>query len=135
MPTIAPRLHALAVETRALADLGRQKSRNLLQLQAHGERATALAREITAYGDEHGVPTRFVSAHTSFRAGAAQTAQGMTEARQGFVRFDWERVARRNRPVLSPARQRWTGPPATLTPRSGRTNVQWSRRAVASLLA
>ena len=26
-------------------------------------------------------------------AGAAQTAQGMTEARQGFVRFDWERVA------------------------------------------
>jgi hypothetical protein len=91
---VAPRLHALAGETRALADLGRQKSRNLLQLQAHGERATDLTGEITAYGDVHGVPTRFAGANTAFRAGAAQTVRGMAEARQGFVRFDWERVAR-----------------------------------------
>lgn len=91
---VAPRLHALAGETHALADLGQKKSRNLLQLQSHGERATALAREITAFGTERGVPPRFASAHTAFRAGAAQTVRGMTEARQGFVRFDWDRVAK-----------------------------------------
>ena len=91
---VAPRLHALAGETHALADLGRRKSRNLLQLQAHGERATELTREITAYGDERGVPPRFEPAHAAFRAGAAQTVQGMAEARQGFIGLDWDRVAR-----------------------------------------
>lgn len=91
---VAPRLHALAGETHALADLGQRKSRNLLQLQAHGERATELTGEITAYGDTHGIPPRFAGAQTAFRAGAAQTVRGMAEARQGFVRLDWDRVAR-----------------------------------------
>jgi len=38
-------------------------------------------------------PRRFTSSLTTYRAGATAVRDAMDEARAGFVRFDWDRVA------------------------------------------
>lgn len=91
---IAPRLVELAAQTRALADLGAERSRNLLAIQRGHDRVETLLGEIDRYHASHGVPERFRDAGIAYREGAARAREGMAEAQAGFRRFDWDRVGR-----------------------------------------
>jgi hypothetical protein len=90
---VAPRLRELAAQARALARLGEEKSRDLFQIQARGDRLDELISEIAAYGREHGIPPRFAGAAAGFAEGARLVRQAMDESHAGFTRFDWDRVA------------------------------------------
>ncbi len=91
---VAPRLRQLAAETRELAELGERRSRNLLAIQGRQRRVEALLDELDRFLDEHGTPGRFAATSDSYLDGAASTREGIDEAREGFRRFDWDRVAR-----------------------------------------
>ena len=91
---VAPRLRQLAAETRELAELGERRSRNLLAIQGRQRRVEALLDELDRFLDEHGTPGRFAATSDAYLDGAASTREGIDEAREGFRRFDWDRVAR-----------------------------------------
>lgn len=90
---VAPRLARISAESEELVDLAEERSRNLLELQTRGERIDEGAQEIDDYVSAHGVPDRFAAAHHQYRQGIAGIRAGMEEARTGFLRFDWDRVA------------------------------------------
>jgi hypothetical protein len=89
---VSPRLRALAGEARMLAAMGAERNRNLFELQARGDNVATLIGEINAFVESNGVPERFGPVMATYREGAVKARQGMDEARQGFMRFDWDRV-------------------------------------------
>jgi len=91
---IAPRLREIAAQARVLADLGAQRSRDLLTVQRGQTRLGTLLDEIDEHHAAHGVPDRFRDAGLAYREGAARAREGMAEAQAGFRRFDWDRVGR-----------------------------------------
>ena len=91
---VAPLYRDVAAETRALAHLGAERSRNLLVILRGQDRVDTLLDEIDAYHSAHGVPDRFAAAGQSYRDGSARAREAMVEAQEGFRRFDWDRVAR-----------------------------------------
>lgn len=90
---VAPRVRELSAQTRALGEAAAAKSRNLLDIRARGARITTLIQEINQYGETSGTPARFAPAAAAYRSGAGSALAAMREAQQGFIRFDWDRVA------------------------------------------
>jgi hypothetical protein len=90
---VAPRLRELAAQARELARLGEEKSRDIFEIRARGERLDDLIDEIAAYGRDHGIPPRFSGPAAGFAEGARLVRQAMNESQAGFTRFDWDRVA------------------------------------------
>ena len=91
---VAPRLRELAAQARVLADLGSQRSRDLLTIQRGQARLGSLLDEIDDLHAARGVPDRFREAGLAYREGAARAREGVAEAQAGFRRFDWDRVGR-----------------------------------------
>ena len=91
---IAPRLTALLTETRALLQLGTEKNRNLLAFQARGRALNDLIEDLDAYVAAHPPPPRFAAMLPDYQQGANLAQRGMIESQAGFLRFDWDRVAR-----------------------------------------
>lgn len=90
---VAPRLLDLSAQSQALGNAAAAKSRNLLDIQARGDRVRTLVRELDGYTDQVGTPARFAAATVAYRAGAEYALVAMREAQQGFLRLDWDRVA------------------------------------------
>lgn len=88
---VAPRLRYAAAEARYLADLGEQRSRNILELQEHRNTLTTLLREIARYTEEHAVPERFAEVDAAFREGAAIATLAMRDAVEAFTSFEFAR--------------------------------------------
>lgn len=91
---VAPRLRALAAESRLLAEMGRARNRDLLELQQRGARVDEVAEQIEGYVAAHETPPRFVRSMAFFGRGAAGVRRAIAEARAGFTSFDWDRVGR-----------------------------------------
>jgi hypothetical protein len=90
---IAPRLRQAAAEASYLADLGEQRSRNILELQQHRDTLSALLSEIGQYSEDHGVPERFTGVDQAFREGAAISTLAMRDAIEVFTSFDFAQFA------------------------------------------
>jgi hypothetical protein len=90
---VVPRMHIVVAEASRLAEMGRAHSRNILELQARGDRVKENASQIESYAIEHGVPARFQSAYAQFSDGVELLKQAMNDSRQGMLTFDWEKVA------------------------------------------
>lgn len=100
---LAPRVAAAADQARALAALGERRSRNLLEIrsaQSTMESALAAVEKVAA---ARPVPTEVELALEAYRTGAAAVRTAMSEARAGFLRFDWDRVAAANEQMASGA--------------------------------
>jgi hypothetical protein len=91
---VAPRLRVVAAEARKLEDLGRAKSRNVVELTRRGDRIDEVSQQIDEYAAVHAVPARFASAQERYATGIREVRQAIEESRTAFVTFDWDRVAR-----------------------------------------
>jgi hypothetical protein len=89
---VAPRLHDLIAELRLLAQLGGQKSRNIIVLQRHYTRASDLIDEIQTYQAQHPLPNRFAPAATPLAAGVAQVQTAMSNAESAFFKFQFAKL-------------------------------------------
>ena len=91
---LAPLVRAASDEAFALVALGERRERNLLTIRAAQGRMEERLRAVEAFIAARPSPARFVDALTTFGDGAVIVRAAMNEARAGFLRFDWERVAR-----------------------------------------
>lgn len=88
-----PRLRAAHEQATVLVALAEERSRNLLAINAEQRRMEE--RLAAADGAIGGTPpAAFAEAVGSYRRGAAAVRRAMDEAQAGFLRFDWDRVAR-----------------------------------------
>jgi hypothetical protein len=90
---VVPRMLVVVAEASTLAEMGRAHSRNILELQARGDRVKENASQIEKYAIEHGVPARFQSAYAQFSDGVELLDQAMNDSRQGMLTLDWDKVA------------------------------------------
>jgi hypothetical protein len=91
---VAPRLRAVTAEAQKLAELGRAKSRNVIELQRRGDRVNDISREIDDWVAMRPVPGVFAPAMQRYSSGIAAVRKATEESRSAFVTFDWDRVAR-----------------------------------------
>ncbi len=90
---VGGRLRALTAEAAALAKLGDERSRNLVELQVRRDRVKLIADQIDAYVEKTPLPPRFTLAMTDYREGMTALRSGMEESTSAFLRFDWDAVA------------------------------------------
>ena len=90
---VAPRLRELAAEASQLERLAARRSRNLFALQRGGESVQRLVDEIDVFERDQGTPPRFAAASASYREGARLVLAAMTETREAFRSFAWDRIA------------------------------------------
>lgn len=89
---LAPRLREAADQTRTLVAMGEERERNLLAIRREqGETEERLAAVDALAG---AAPARFVPVAERYAEGARAVRRAMAEAQAGFVRLDWDRVAR-----------------------------------------
>jgi hypothetical protein len=91
---VAPRLREVTAQTQKLAEMGRARSRNLIELERRGQRLDDVSAQIDDFVAARGVPPRFAAAHERYAAGIAAVRRAKDESRAAFARFDWDRVAR-----------------------------------------
>jgi hypothetical protein len=89
---VAPKLHDLIAELHLLAQLGGQKSRNIIVLERHYTRASDLIDEIQTYQAGHPLPARFAPAATPLAAGVAQVQTAMAGAESAFLKFQFAKL-------------------------------------------
>jgi hypothetical protein len=87
-----PRLVTVDAESRKLADLGRHKSRNLLEIETRGNRVTKAAGEIDTYVGDHGVPLKFARSYESYQEGIENVRAAMKTARAALFSFKFDQV-------------------------------------------
>jgi hypothetical protein len=87
---VGPRLSHLAAEADALAGLGQERSRNLIELQVRSDRVSRISDEIASYVTNVPIPARFAGAMAEYDSGVAALRTGMEDARTAFFGFDWE---------------------------------------------
>lgn len=90
---VAPRLRAVSAETQKLAELGRTKSRNVIELERRGQRVSDISQEIDVRLAAQPVPDRFAAPIARYRTGITAVRSAIDESRSAFVTFDWDRVA------------------------------------------
>ena len=90
---VGGRLRALTAEAAALAKLGNERSRNIVELQVRRDRVTLIADQIDAFVETTALPPRFSTAMTDYDVGMVALRSGMEEATSAFFRFDWDAVA------------------------------------------
>lgn len=91
---LAPRLAAVADQAAELAALGERRSRNLFELRSAQSRMEETLAAVDTIAGAGPLPASAVSAVASYRTGAALVRDAMAEAQAGFLRFDWDRVAK-----------------------------------------
>jgi hypothetical protein len=91
---VAPRLRAVTAEAGKLAELGREKSRNVIELTRRGERINDISHEIDGYLAARPVPVAFSPAVGRYAVGIDEVRWATEESRAAFVTFDWDRVER-----------------------------------------
>jgi hypothetical protein len=91
---VAPRLRAVTAEAEKLAELGRAKSRNVIELQRRGDRVNDISQQIDDQVGAQPVPVVFAPAMQRYSAGIGAVLRATEESRSAFVTFDWDRVAR-----------------------------------------
>ncbi|MDQ3694923.1 MAG: hypothetical protein M3464_15045 [Chloroflexota bacterium] len=89
---VAPILRAAAGEAGALAQLGAERSRNLLAIRAGQARLEAHLQTLDGLLEASAGPERFSSAAAAYQPAAAAVRKAMAAAEAAFLRFDWERV-------------------------------------------
>lgn len=90
---IAPRLAALIAEADKLESLGRERSRNIIQLQVRADRVSQLADEIDGYLTAHPASERLAPTIARYAAAIVDVRVGMADSRSAVLRFDWDAVA------------------------------------------
>jgi hypothetical protein len=90
---VVPRMLVIDAEAQVLAEMGREHSRNLLELQTRGDRVKANAAQIDLYVTKHGVPARFQEPFDDFFQGVTLLEQAMNESREGMLSLNWDEVA------------------------------------------
>ena len=90
---LMPRLRAAAEQAHELANLGESRSRNLLAIRTAQRRMNDRLGAVDAVAAD-AASDRFAPALAAYRGGARAVRAAMEEAQAGFVRLDWDRVAR-----------------------------------------
>lgn len=90
---VGPRLQAMVAESSVLVALGRERSRNLVELQVRSDRVTPLASEIDEYIVNNPSPRRLQEAVSIYHAAVVELRAGIGTAQSGFFTFDWDAVA------------------------------------------
>lgn len=91
---VVPRMLSTSAEADVLAKLGREKSRNILQLQTRGNRIDRYRAEITDYISLHPVPSLFAPNMDTFFRGVNDLQSAMANSKRAMVTFDWDLVAK-----------------------------------------
>ena len=91
---MAPRLRAAAAGAAELVALGESRSRNLLTIRAAQRRMDDRLAAVDALLAAGPTPARFAPALDAYHSGATAVRRAMAEAQAGFLRLDWDRVAR-----------------------------------------
>jgi hypothetical protein len=90
---VVPKMQVVGAEASVLVEMGRAHSRNILELQARGNRVNENAAKVSSYANQHGVPARFMPAYAQFAEGIQLLKTAMDNSRQGMLTFDWDKVA------------------------------------------
>jgi len=75
-----------------LAELGKGRSRNILELRTRSERFRAAAEDVVRVEETIGVPVRMQPFSTALNEGMASALVEIGEAEDAVFRFDWDRV-------------------------------------------
>jgi hypothetical protein len=89
---VAPRLDRLVVEIDDVVQMVEEKSRDILALTVSGNRIEELTREITHYGEQHGVPDRFGEIHQVILEATGIAFYTFDQARQALRTFNFSRM-------------------------------------------
>ena len=90
---VAPRLDRLVVEMDDVVVMVQAKSRDILQLTVSGNRIDTLTAEVTAFGEEHGVPARFQDLHDTILDATGTAIGTFDEARKALRTFDFSAMS------------------------------------------
>jgi hypothetical protein len=91
---LVPLVRAAAEEGAALVALGERQERNLLTIRAAQGRMEERLAAVDEFAATQPTPDRFAAALARYREGAVAVRRAIAEASAGFVRLDWDRVAR-----------------------------------------
>lgn len=94
---VAPRLERLVQETDSVLDLVKNRSRNVISLNVHGNRINTLATEIKAFGETRPVPELFAVIHNQIIEGSEFATVAISDAKSALQRFDFSGI-----PLLIP---------------------------------
>lgn len=89
-----PLLEAVAAEAERLAEMGESRERNLLRIRAGQDAMNAALADADAWLAAHPPDEPNEAAIASYRDGSTAIREAMAEARAGFLRLDFDRVAR-----------------------------------------
>jgi hypothetical protein len=90
---VVPRMLKASAEAQVLAELGREKSRNIFELQTRGDRVDRYESEIASFISSHRVPDRFAAPMREFLRGESDLQHAMADSKRGMMTFDWNLVA------------------------------------------
>lgn len=89
---VAPRLSQASRDADTLVEIGRRRSRNLLEIRDAQDRMDQTMKGIdAALGRD--TPPLFRPTLATYRGSTVAIREAMDEAQAGFLRFDWDRVA------------------------------------------
>ena len=86
---VAPRLDMLVIEVNATREMVETKSRDILALTRAGTVIETLTGEIQTYGEENGVPPKFMDVHTKILAASDTVNFTFEEARSALRSFSF----------------------------------------------
>jgi hypothetical protein len=89
-----PLLERALAEAQVLVAIGESRERNLLRIRAEQEAMSSSLAAADVWLAAHQPPAPDEPAIAAYRHGAAAIRTAMSEAEAGFLRFDFERVAR-----------------------------------------
>ena len=89
---VSPRLEELVDETSAVTVLVQERSRNVVALNSRGVRISELSSEIKDFGDQQGVPGRFMQVDISIRDGLTLANGAIDNARKALLRFRFDSI-------------------------------------------
>jgi len=89
-----PLLHDAVARASVLVAMGESRERNLLRIRAGQEGMTTALSSADVWLETHPAPAVDEPAMAAYREGAAAIRLAMQEAQAGFLRFDFDRVAR-----------------------------------------
>jgi hypothetical protein len=90
---VVPRMLVIDAEAQILAEMGREHSRNLIELETRRDRVKSNAAQIDTYVTKNGVPARFQQPFDEFFHGVTLLEQAMNESREGMLSLNWDEVA------------------------------------------
>lgn len=86
---VAPRLDRLVTEVNATREMVETKSRDIMALTRSGNVIETLTAEISAYGDENGVPEKFADVHSRILEASDTVNTTFDGARKALRTFDF----------------------------------------------